>query len=664
MKFQPKTDWKYDDTPTEADFNRIEQGIADALEGNDPIIQQETPPDGIKEGRLWLDTSDDTYQGTVFENFKGELAGHLADEAKHLKVGEREKWNKSISNDTILATNNWNNYKSTGFYMGQNLLNAPPNKTGDNNWWYVQVIQHDPKWCVQLAWNLNNSKRAMSRSLVNDVWTKWENAGGGGLAPTVKEFVVESGQTIVKGDAVVVNANGKVEKQGRKSNPYETYKYYAMDEETIHYDSGSALVTVFSSGVTLYVKQNSTNYSFILSRIGSDGKKDRVETDDVLNDEASSSPHFNVCEISEYSFAIVFNGKLNINMRFCIYDINPVTLVVTLRTFVDYPTEGSIFHNMVYLGNDFFIVTSTAFKVRVIKLNANTNTLSVLSTSSPSGLPTGGYSLYVCRLSDKTFALSYEYSGTYIIHATVNENTGVVTYGTTSKIHTSSSSGTGAHTMVALTDRKIVARGNVGSIYGILFDPATNAVTKSVMYESVNYTATEFLRVDNNHFILITPHGGSAVYALKGTLAEFTDSGVVTNKVTDIYYRYNDNIGSGDVGLPRSSYQYIKRLVPIKHGGNESLTNIQMISYPGGSPYVLYQMTYSIDSENKPNGVALGGATVGQTIEIAVKGTVSDLSNLLIGKHYRALSGVLVPTIAQDKNAIGIALSSTELLLL
>ncbi|USK55906.1 hypothetical protein LIS82_05085 [Cytobacillus solani] len=81
MKFQPKTDWKYDDTPTEADFNRIEQGISDALEGNDPIIQQETPPDGIKEGRLWLDTSDNTYQGTVFESIKEEFGAHLADKA-------------------------------------------------------------------------------------------------------------------------------------------------------------------------------------------------------------------------------------------------------------------------------------------------------------------------------------------------------------------------------------------------------------------------------------------------------------------------------------------------------------------------------------------------------------------------------------------------------
>lgn len=33
MKFQPKTDWKYDDIPTEGDFNRIEQGIDEAHKG-------------------------------------------------------------------------------------------------------------------------------------------------------------------------------------------------------------------------------------------------------------------------------------------------------------------------------------------------------------------------------------------------------------------------------------------------------------------------------------------------------------------------------------------------------------------------------------------------------------------------------------------------------
>lgn len=103
MKFQPKTDWKYDDTPTEVDFNRIEQGIADALEGNDPIIQQDTPPDGVKEGRLWLDTSDDTYQGTVFESLKGEIDGHFWEKASTSKVGHVQLNSATNSEDETTA---------------------------------------------------------------------------------------------------------------------------------------------------------------------------------------------------------------------------------------------------------------------------------------------------------------------------------------------------------------------------------------------------------------------------------------------------------------------------------------------------------------------------------------------------------------------------------
>ncbi len=39
------------------------------LSGDDilNIIQSETEPSGTVEGRIWLDTSDSAYQGTVFE---------------------------------------------------------------------------------------------------------------------------------------------------------------------------------------------------------------------------------------------------------------------------------------------------------------------------------------------------------------------------------------------------------------------------------------------------------------------------------------------------------------------------------------------------------------------------------------------------------------------
>ncbi|WP_137743236.1 pyocin knob domain-containing protein [Robertmurraya siralis] len=37
------------------------------------IIKSPTPPEGIVEGRMWVDTSDDTYQGTMFEDLDGRL---------------------------------------------------------------------------------------------------------------------------------------------------------------------------------------------------------------------------------------------------------------------------------------------------------------------------------------------------------------------------------------------------------------------------------------------------------------------------------------------------------------------------------------------------------------------------------------------------------------
>lgn len=42
------------------------------------IIQSHIPPDGIKEGRLWLDTSDDGFQGTVLEGIQNDLANKIS----------------------------------------------------------------------------------------------------------------------------------------------------------------------------------------------------------------------------------------------------------------------------------------------------------------------------------------------------------------------------------------------------------------------------------------------------------------------------------------------------------------------------------------------------------------------------------------------------------
>lgn len=51
----------------------------------DEIIQQPTPPTGTKEGRLWLDTSDNTHQGTALEG----VESHLIDNVKHTTQAEK-----------------------------------------------------------------------------------------------------------------------------------------------------------------------------------------------------------------------------------------------------------------------------------------------------------------------------------------------------------------------------------------------------------------------------------------------------------------------------------------------------------------------------------------------------------------------------------------------
>lgn len=64
--FVSKTDWKYDETVTEHDLNRIEQGIEDAHDELNELQQQ--------------------------------LAAHSADTVKHITSAERTAWNSAEAN--------------------------------------------------------------------------------------------------------------------------------------------------------------------------------------------------------------------------------------------------------------------------------------------------------------------------------------------------------------------------------------------------------------------------------------------------------------------------------------------------------------------------------------------------------------------------------------
>lgn len=77
---------------------------------------------------------------------------------------------------TITATGDWNNYKTTGFYHGNNLTNQPPTGAGHNPWKYVTVVSFSDTWCVQEAVDFSG-KASWVRVCINEKWGEWITPG-------------------------------------------------------------------------------------------------------------------------------------------------------------------------------------------------------------------------------------------------------------------------------------------------------------------------------------------------------------------------------------------------------------------------------------------------------------------------------------------------------
>lgn len=71
------------------------------------------------------------------------------------------------------ASTDWNNYKETGFYMGNSLLNAPSGITGTHSWWYVIIIKHNDNYAIQMATDFYNIATCY-RVLHNGTWLSWK----------------------------------------------------------------------------------------------------------------------------------------------------------------------------------------------------------------------------------------------------------------------------------------------------------------------------------------------------------------------------------------------------------------------------------------------------------------------------------------------------------
>lgn len=81
MKYTPKLGLKKPDQNDYVNIQDLNDNF-DVLDNAEQIIQSDTEPEGVEEGRLWLDTSDDFYQATAFEN----LVQSINDFAEHIRI--------------------------------------------------------------------------------------------------------------------------------------------------------------------------------------------------------------------------------------------------------------------------------------------------------------------------------------------------------------------------------------------------------------------------------------------------------------------------------------------------------------------------------------------------------------------------------------------------
>jgi hypothetical protein len=66
------------------------------------------------------------------------------------------------------ATVDWNNYVTTGFFMGTGLLN----ECEGGSWRFCMVIRHNDSYVSQTMWDFNGT-RMCQRNKVNGTWTTW-----------------------------------------------------------------------------------------------------------------------------------------------------------------------------------------------------------------------------------------------------------------------------------------------------------------------------------------------------------------------------------------------------------------------------------------------------------------------------------------------------------
>lgn len=530
------------------------------------------------------------------------------------------------------ATVDWNNYKETGFYMGQNLANAPATKSGDSPWWYVQVIQHNSLWCVQTAWNFNNG-RAMSRVLNNNVWTQWKNADGGG--GTVRSYTVEPGKTVTKGMMVSANSKGEISHPVNQL-PFADFPVYTTGQTILNNGSGSLYgrvsltdeISVLNYRVT---NSNGTTTQFASGaiRVSHDGEitegaflsQANMSGADIIN----GNNYLSTARIDDnrFLYITILNGSYYAEIG--VGTVNHSTLGVTLSHKQNvYAGNANVDVQAVSLGNGrVFIVyrgASNAMKCRVVTWNGSSLTLGTeynyLSNSQAK-----------LALID-TDKLLAGYNGFACIITTTNN---VVTLATPSSIPSNPSS---YPTVYAISKTRAVL--DIASQAILVRINADNSITELSKISKLSYVASQ---IDSNSFL-----------------------STWNNSVQGYYYDENkDNLfvsssyNFGDFGI---AIQPERQDLGMWRSGDKLIIFKWISTYTTG-----YNVGYFRGDTGNLLGVATETKSGGQTCDVIVDGIVDGLTGIEAGAHYVSRNGILTKSWLGSPQKVAKGISSTELLL-
>lgn len=562
----------------------------------------------------------------------------------------------------ITATGDWNNYKTTGFYMGQSLANAPDLKTGDNNWWYVQVIQHNVSWCVQIAWNFNDSKRTMSRSLVNGVWTKWENAGGGG-GSVVRSLVVDTGVSIVKGDPVAINQEtGKLKKAISEQHRLHTgaSKSYSVNNTQVRRSlitsGGYSIVATQPVSAPLYITYN-------VSKLTPNNTFKRTATTETTTTPTNNWSSWHMFEIDDNRFG-VFAHLGGVDLNILIFSINPTTLELTLDckyVFKDTISIDTLLYcGITYMGNNNFVITLPYSKViRLLRYNPTTKVMTQISSQSYTSAYATFYNAHCKRLTDDKLAFFYNANGENTGLVSVNLTTGVFTFGTTYKIYSGSGYGGAIYYLKRLSDNKILWNNDRCITYNLSNNTVTRAEQVAQNISGINNTI-ELVPIPHltDSFLVIGSYSdnNNIISALTVMKSDGTIDTTVPIAISEAYCPPGISTITNGFSEPRPEIRLrIVEGTNVLHAMGTNNNMNAVISHTSFAITGEYASTY---------GIALANGNAGATIDVALSGIVEGLSDLVTGSYYSSYRGTgLKQTIGDEVNVLGLAVSDTELLI-